>query len=115
MQTNERANGVAEATQRLAEANLEAQRTLWERFVEAQESQAELAQSMFESTLGSFRTQAEQNLDVWQEVLEQARKGQGAAQVLGKESMHAYADFLDSLFFYYGESARAAEKSTRQG
>jgi hypothetical protein len=115
VQTNERANGVAEAAQRLAKANFDAQRTVWERLVEAQESQAEFAQSMFESTLGSFRTQAEQNLDVWQEVLEQARKGQGAAQVLGKESMHAYADFLDSLFFYYGESARAAERSTRQG
>jgi hypothetical protein len=26
----------------------------------------------------------------------------------------AYKDFLDSIFFYYGESARAAEKGARE-
>ena len=117
MRTNEQANALVagEATQTLAKANLDSQRTVWERFIEAQESQAELAQSMFESTLGTFRSQAEQNLDVWQELLEEAHKGQEAAQVLGKESMYAYADFLDSLFFYYAESARAAERNSKEG
>jgi hypothetical protein len=27
--------------------------------------------------------------------------------------IEAYKDFLDSIFFYYGESARAAEKAPR--
>ena len=34
---------------------------------------------------------------------------------LTQESADAYEDFLDSLFFYYGENARAGEKSTREG
>jgi hypothetical protein len=58
-------------------------------------------------------------LDAWREQVEQARRGQEAswslAQSLARESADAYEDFLDSLFFYYGENARAAEKGTREG
>jgi hypothetical protein len=28
--------------------------------------------------------------------------------------MDAYTDFLDSMFFYYRENARAAERGTRE-
>ena len=34
---------------------------------------------------------------------------------LGRESADAYEYFLDSLFFYYGESMRAVEKGTKEG
>src|SRR5215212_9951031 len=58
-------------------------------------------------------------LDVWREQVEQARRGQQAswslAQGLGQQSAEAYEDFLESIFFYYGENARAAEKGTREG
>ena len=58
-------------------------------------------------------------LDAWREQVEQARRGQEAswslAQGLARDSTDAYEDFLDSIFFYYGENARAAEKSTREG
>jgi hypothetical protein len=58
-------------------------------------------------------------LDAWREQVEQARRGQEAgwslAQGLARNSADAYADFLDSIFFYYGENARAAEKGTREG
>jgi len=58
-------------------------------------------------------------LDVWQEQVDQARRGQEAswslAQGLAQESAEAYEDFLESIFFYYGENARAAEKGTREG
>ena len=66
-------------------------------------------------------TQKEHNdlLEAWREQVEEARRGQGAgrnlARGLSQESAEAYKDFLDSIFFYYGESARAAERGTREG
>jgi hypothetical protein len=58
-------------------------------------------------------------LDAWREQVEQARRGQEScwslAQGLARNSADAYADFLDSIFFYYGKNARAAEKGTREG
>jgi hypothetical protein len=56
-------------------------------------------------------------LDAWCEQVEQARRGQEAgwslAQDLARDSADAYEDFLESIFFYYGENARAAEKGAR--
>jgi hypothetical protein len=58
-------------------------------------------------------------LDVWREQVNQARRGQEAswslAQGLAQQSAEAYEDFLESVFFYYGENTRAAEKGTREG
>jgi hypothetical protein len=62
-------------------------------------------------------------LDVWREQVDQARRGQaaswslaqGVAQGVAQESADAYEDFLESVFFYFGENARAAEKGTREG
>jgi hypothetical protein len=58
-------------------------------------------------------------LNVWREQVNQARRGQEAswslAQGLAWQSAEAYEDFLESVFFYYGENARAAEKGTREG
>jgi hypothetical protein len=64
-------------------------------------------------------TQQEHNdlLEAWREQVEEARRGQGAGRNLARglvqESADAYKAFLDSVFFYYGESARAAEKGTK--
>jgi hypothetical protein len=58
-------------------------------------------------------------LNVWREQIDQARRGQEAswssAHGLARESAAAYEDFLESVFFYFGENARAAEKGTREG
>jgi hypothetical protein len=58
-------------------------------------------------------------LDDRREQIDQARRGQEAswsvAQGLAQESAAAYEDFLESVFFYYGENARAAEKGTKEG
>jgi hypothetical protein len=58
-------------------------------------------------------------LEVWREQVDQARRGQelgwNLAQDLAQESAAAYEYFLESLFFYYGENARAAEEGTKAG
>ena len=52
-------------------------------------------------------------LEVWREQVNQARRGQEASWSLAQQSAAAYEDFLESIFFYYGENARAAEKGAR--
>ena len=62
------------------------------------------------------RVTSEENndlLDVWREQVNQARRGQEASLSLAQQSADAYEDFLESIFFYYGENARAAEKGAR--
>ena len=58
-------------------------------------------------------------LNVWREQVDQARRGQEAswsvANVLAQESADAYEDFLESVFFYFGENAGAAEEGTKEG
>jgi hypothetical protein len=54
-------------------------------------------------------------LDGWREQVNQARRGQEASWSLAQQSADAYEDFLESVFFYYGKNARAAEKGTREG
>jgi hypothetical protein len=64
------------------------------------------------------RVTSEENndlLDVWREQVNQARRGQEASWSLARDSADAYEDFLESVFFYYGENAKAAEKGTREG
>ena len=45
-------------------------------------------------------------LDVWREQVDQARRGQEASWSLAQQSADAYEDFLESVFFYYGENAK---------
>ncbi len=54
-------------------------------------------------------------LDAWRDQIEQSLGEQEVGQALGRESAGAYEDFLDSLFFYYGESMRAVEEGTKGG
>ena len=54
-------------------------------------------------------------LDAWRDQVEQALREQGVGRGIGQESAGAYENFLDTLFFYYGESMRAVEKGTEGG
>ena len=103
---------IDEAAQRVVVDTLASYRMGWDRFAEANEAQTRLAKNLSEGTMRNLRTQAERNLDAAEELTEHAREGQEAGRVLARESADAYMDFLDSLFFYYRENARATERST---
>jgi len=49
-------------------------------------------------------------LEVWREQVNQARRGQEASLSLAQQSADAYEDFLESVFFYYGENAKVHNK-----
>ncbi len=73
-------------------------RTKEEVYAEAQERQARLTRSFFEGS---------------RELLEKAQRGQPISENLAWEgSANPYAEFLECLFFYHREDARAAERST---
>ena len=103
---------INEGAQRVVVDTLESYKMGWDRLAEANEGQTRLAKNLSESTMRNLRTQAERNLAPAEELTEAAREGQEAGRVLARESADAYMDFLDSLFFYYRENARAAERST---
>ena len=58
-------------------------------------------------------------LDIRREQVDQARRGQelgwNLAQGPAQESAAAYDDFLEALFVYYGENARAPEEGIKAG
>ena len=106
---------INEGAQRVVVDTLESYKMGWDRLAEANEDQTRFAKNLSEGTMRNLRTQAERNMEAAEELTEHAREGQEAGRVLARESADAYMDFLDSLFFYYRENARAAERSTMKG
>ena len=111
---NQRARRLNQATQELAKSATETYETVWDRFARAQEGQAQLTQGLFEDAIAHLRTQAERNLHASEELTEQSRRGQEASRVLAQGSADAYAQFVDSLFLYYQESARLSERESKE-
>ena len=113
--TNKRIN---DAAQEYAQTTLGSYRTVWDHFMEAQQRQERLAHDFLEDTTGYLRSQAEMDLNASEELVEQARKGNEANQILlkelAKESANAYGEFVDSLFLYYRQSVRADEMRSPQ-
>jgi hypothetical protein len=68
-----------------------------------------------DETAWKYGIQEERGLDSWREQVDQARRSQVAARILAQESANAYREFLDSLYFYYWESVRAAEEAPGRG
>ena len=107
----QRMRRLEEAAQKHIEANRESYVTVWDLFAQAQESQMRLAQGVFERTLSYLQSQAEQNLQAAEELVEQVRRGEEAGRDFAGGSVRAYDEFLDSLFLYYRESTRATESN----
>jgi hypothetical protein len=57
----------------------------------------------------------EHGLDAWREQVERAWLTRDEVRILSWEAAGTYSNFLDSMFFYYGENARAVERATREG
>jgi uncharacterized protein YktB (UPF0637 family) len=111
---NERTRRLNEAAQKYAESAFESYETVWDHFARAQEGQEQLTQGLFEEAIAHLRTQAKRNLHASEELTEQSRRGQEASRVLAQGSADAYAQFVDSLFLYYRESARLSERESKE-
>ena len=65
--------------------------------------------------LDGTQTQDAHALDAWREQVERAWNLRGEYRSLSHRVDEPYGDYLESLFFYYGENVRAAEKATAEG
>jgi polyhydroxyalkanoate synthesis regulator phasin len=92
---------VNEAAEKFADALKESYQSIADRSVSAQELNAQVTQSFFNSVINNLRTQADNNRALSEDLIEQQRKQQEASKALAQESVNAYMDFLNSMFSYY--------------
>jgi hypothetical protein len=101
---------VDEAAEKFAGALKESYQSIADRSVSAQELNAQLTQEFFNGVINSLRTQTEGNRALSENLIEQQRKRREASQALAQESVNAYMDFLNSVFYYAGEEQHVANK-----
>ena len=111
---NRQQQQVNEAAEKFAAALRDSYRTVAERTVSAQQLNAELTQTFFNSVIGNLRAQAESNRETAGALIEQQRRQQEATQALTQESVNAYMDFLNSIFSYYQGNLERAQRDAQR-
>ncbi len=81
-----------------------------ERGVSAQQLNAELTQSFFNSVIDNLRAQTEANRALTRELAEQQERQTEATQVFAQDSAEAYMDFVNSMFSYYQGTVAEAQR-----
>ena len=94
-----RVESANQAAEQMNEAVRESYQTIAGSAVEIQERNIRFSQSFLETWNEALRRQAESNRDMAQSLAEQTQRQQEALQTLVQESVGAYMDFLDSMFF----------------
>jgi hypothetical protein len=107
---DQQARRVEEAAQRFSEVLLESYKAAAGRTISTQELSAELTQNFFDGVIKNLRTQAEANRETIRELVDQQQRQQEAARSLARDSVNAYKEFLDSMFFFYRRSAEEVER-----
>src|SRR5918992_4963509 len=92
---------VNEAAEKFAEAVRESYQTVADRAVSAQQLNAELTQSFFNSVINNLRSQIEANRALTRGLAEQQERQMEATQTFAQDSVDAYMDFVNSMFSYY--------------
>ncbi len=105
---------INEAAQRFVEAITESYQAVAERTASAQQLNAELTQSFFNSVIQNLQAQAEGNRTMTQELVEGQRRQQESVQHLAQESVEAYMEFLNSMFSYYQGNLEQAQRGGRR-
>ena len=101
---------VHEAAEKFAEAIRESFQAVSERTVSAQQLNAELTQTFFNSVIENLHAQAEGNRALVGELAEQQERQREAAQAIAQESVGSYMDFLNSMFSYYQGAVQQAQR-----
>jgi hypothetical protein len=104
---------VNEAAEKFAAAIRESFEAVAERGVSAQQLNAELTQSFFNSVIDNLRTQVEANRALTRELAEQQERQWEATQALAQDSVEAYMDFVNSMFSYYQGTMAEAQRRAR--
>jgi len=110
-----RAQDVNEAANRFAETRAVSYRLVYGRATESTERQQRRAQEFSDLVSSNLRQQTEAGRSNAQRLSEQAARQQAAGQELARESVEAYAKFLEDAFSQYRSGTERAAESTREG
>jgi hypothetical protein len=103
-----RARDVNEAAARFAETLAESYRLVYAQAAESGERQQRRAQEFSELVARNLREQTEASRSGAERLSEQAHRQQQAGQEFARESVEAYAEFLDSAFSRYQAATERA-------
>jgi hypothetical protein len=106
-----RARDVNEAAARFAETLAESYRLVYAQAAESGERQQRRAQEVSELVARNLREQTEASRSGAQRLSEQAHRQQEAGQEFARESVEAYAQFLDTAFSRYQMATERAAGS----
>ncbi len=106
---------VNEAAMSFAETLAESYRVVYGQAAESAERQQQRAREFSELVSSNLREQAEAGRASAQQLSEQAARQQQAGQQLGRESVEAYAEFLNEAFSRYQSNTEQATESAREG
>ena len=98
-----------EAAEQFSDALVNSFRAVSQRSEAAEERGAQLTGDFFTRVINNLHTQAESNREVTQQLEYQQQRVQEAGQVLTRESVSAYMDFVNSLFSFWQGGVWAAE------
>ena len=115
MVDREKARDVNEAAARFAETLAESYRVVYGQAAESTERQQRRAQQFSELVSSNLREQTEAGRSNAQRLSEQASRQQEAGQALARESVQAYAEFLDDAFSRYRRGTEQDAQSAREG
>jgi hypothetical protein len=105
---------INEAAEKFTDALVQSYKTVADRGVSAQERGTQVTEVFFNQTINNLRTQAEENRQATQQLVDQQQRQADAAQTLTRESVDAYMDFMDSMFSWWQGGIQTAEKGARE-
>jgi hypothetical protein len=110
-----RARDLNEAARRFAETLSDSYRLVYRQAQEAGERQRERAQEFSELVAGNLREQTEASRAGARTLSEQAERQRRAGEDLARESVEAYAEFLDEAFSRYRSGTERAAQIVQEG
>jgi hypothetical protein len=105
---------INEAAEQFASAIRDSYQAVAERTVSAQQLNAELTQDFFNRVINNLRNEAESNRELTQELTGQQQRGAEATQQLTQESVHAYMDFVNSMFSFWQGNVEQAQRQAQR-
>lgn len=110
-----KARDVNEAARRFAETLADSYRLVYGQTTEAGQRQQQRAREFSDLVAQNLRDQAEGNRAAAQRLSEQASRQRQAGQDLARESVEAYAEFLDAAFARYRANTERAAGRAQEG
>ena len=110
-----RARDVNEAARRLAETLADSYRLVYEQAQESAARQQQRGREFSELVATNLREQTEAGRSGAERLSEQAERQREAGQKLARESVEAYAEFLDDAFSRYRSGTERAAQTVQEG